>query len=198
MRAITLEWLGAIVLVAACTRAALAQQDSPPPSPPREESVAEAARKAKAAKAKGKPRKVYTEDDLPGLKANTVSTVGGEPAAAPSEAEATADLPKLSLEVASEVPVAVRDEAYWRERAGKLRNEIADLDRQIETVKDEIRKGGGTGFDAQSGLGQNVIYYTDRNSRLQGLETRRAELQKQMDALLDEARKAGVPPGWLR
>jgi hypothetical protein len=179
-----------------CAGAALAQE-SPPPSPPKQDSVAEAARKAKAAKAKGKAQKVYTEDDLSGLKRGRVSTVGEE-LVAPSDTETAADLPKDSLEAAPGIPPAGRDEAYWRERAGKLRSEIADVDRQIETVKEEIRKGGGAGFDPQSGLGQNVIYYTDRNSRLQRLEQRRAELQKQMDALLDEARKASVPPGWLR
>jgi hypothetical protein len=184
-------------VVVVCAGAALAQE-SPPPSPPKQDSVAEAARKAKAAKAKSKARKIYTEDDLPGLRRNTVSTVGEESATALAEAEGTGPLPLLPLATAPQTAPAERDETYWRERAGKLRDEIADVDRQIEATKEEIRRGGGAGFDPQSGLGQNVIYYTDRNSRLQRLEQRRAELQKQMDALLDEARKASVPPGWLR
>jgi len=210
MRAKTLRWLGTVVFVAVGTSWALAQQ-SPPPSPPpaKEDSVAEAARKARAARAKSKTRKVYTEDDLPGLKKGTVSVVGEEPPAAAAGAEESvapaegglAPLlggPGAPASPASPGSPTVPDEAYWRERAGKLRSEVADVDRQIETLREEIRKGGGAGFDPQSGLGQNVIYYTDRNSRLQRLQQRRDELQKQMDSLLDEARKAGVPPGWLR
>lgn len=198
MRRAISGWMVAALLVAAGAATAVARQESQQPPPSSEDSVAEAARKAKAGRAKSKPRKVYTEDDLSGLKKGTISVVGEESAPAAAQAEDATALPLLSLE-ASPGPVSgERDEAYWRERAGKLRGEVADLDQQIEIVKDEIRKGGGAGFDPQSGLGQSVIYYTDRNTRLQRLEARRAELQKQMDALLDEARKAGVPPGWLR
>jgi hypothetical protein len=199
MRTRTLGWLGTIALSAASAAAAFAQQESPPsPAPANEDSVVEAARKARAAKAKGKPRKVFTEDDLPGLRRNIISTVGEASPEPLPDAEAQAGSPNMNLETTAEIPPGERDEAYWRQRAGKLQGEIADVDRQIEALREEIRKAGGAGFDPQSGLGVNVMYYTDRNNRLQQLQRRRDGLQKQMDALMDEARRAGVPPGWLR
>ncbi len=195
-----IHWLRAAVLIAACAGTSLAaQQAQPPPAAPslaKDDSPAEAARRAKAERAKAKPRKVYTEDDLPALQKHTVSVVGQESTTASPEPKDSEAPPGRFSKLESAVPA--RDEAYWRGRSGKLRSEIADLDQQIEMLKKEIKESGGAGFDPQSGLGQNVIYYTDRNVRLQRLEKRRAELQKGMDALLDEARKAGVPPGWLR
>ena len=72
------------------------------------------------------------------------------------------------------------------------------MDEEIQKTQDEIKKGGGAGFDAQSGLNQNVIFFEDRNTKLKKLEEKKAQLQKQMEALEDEARKEGVPSGWLR
>ena len=93
---------------------------------------------------------------------------------------------------------AARDEAYWRGRAQKLRDEMRLLDAEIKPLKEQIEKTGGAGYDPQSGLNDNLIYIVDLNAKLQRLEKRREELQNQMGALLEEARKAGVPPGWLR
>ena len=198
MRSRISRWLALALLAVICAGPAVAQQESQQPPPPQDNSLGEAARKAKAEKAKSKPKKVYTEDDLPGLKQSTVSVVGEEPAPAPSPAEETTTLPPLSLDASPLAASGERDETYWRERSGKLRSEMADLDQQIATLKEEIEQGGGAGFDAQTGLNYNVMYFTDRNARLKRLEERKAALQKQIDALRDEARKAGVPPGWLR
>ena len=38
----------------------------------------------------------------------------------------------------------------------------------------------------------------DRNAELQHLQDRKQNLEKQMDDLTDEGRKAGADPGWFR
>src|SRR5260370_3386190 len=58
------------------------QTQSQPPQ--EEESAAEAAKKAE--KEKAKPKKAYTEEDSPGLRANGVSVVGNDKPAAPGSA----------------------------------------------------------------------------------------------------------------
>jgi len=75
---------------------------------------------------------------------------------------------------------------------------MAATDQQIEKVKEEIKKYGNGGFDPQTGLGKNVIYVDDRQSQLTRLEKQRADLDKQMDQLQEEGRKAGAQPSWFR
>ena len=172
--------------------AALGQSQSqapppPPPSPQKQESAADAARKAKAEKAKS-PRKVYTEEDLSGLKPGSVSVVGQEtPAADSSPQDRDADATKSG-----------KTEEYWRGRARKLRDQMAATDQEIAKLKDEIKKTGGGGFDASTGLKQNVIYIHDSNARLQKLEQQKEKLEKQMDLLQEEGRRAGALPEWFR
>lgn len=190
-------WLGTALLVAACVGTAAAWQESeqaPPPPPPKEDSLVEAARKAKAKKLKLKPGKVYSEDDLSDLQKGTISIVGEKSSAASPEAEDSS--PPSDISPPPE-PGAL-DEAYWRGRAQKLRDQLALLDAEIKPLKEQVEKTGGAGYDPQSGLNDNVIYIVDLNAKLQRLEKRRQELLAQMDALLEEARKAGVSPGWLR
>jgi hypothetical protein len=157
------------------------------------DSVAEAARKMKADKTKPAPKKVITDDDLSSIKGNGVSVVGDE-GAGPEDEKSQAD----KSGGAAQGKPGVKDEAYWRARAKPIRDQLAAVDEEIQKTQDEIKKGGGAGFDAQSGLNQNVIFFEDRNTKLKKLEEKKAQLQKQMEALEDEARKEGVPSGWLR
>jgi predicted lipid-binding transport protein (Tim44 family) len=153
----------------------------------KQDSVADAAKKAQ--KDKPKAKKVFTEDDLSG-KSGGVSVVGDANAAAKSNtpgAKPTADASK-----------SVRDEEYWRGRASQIREQMAATDEAINNLKEEIKKNGATGFDAQTGLKDNVIYVDDRNARLKQLEQRRQDLDKQMDLLEEEGRKAGAQPSWFR
>jgi len=90
------------------------------------------------------------------------------------------------------------DQAYWHNRAENLRNQIADVDRQIAQItagtKDSTPPDGSRNPITSS----NPIYLNGQGARLRNLRARKAALEKQMDDLLEEARKANVPPGWLR
>jgi chromosome segregation ATPase len=171
---------------------------STPPSPQpaqQQDTVGEAARKAKAKKAQAQPKKVYTEEDLSGMR-GTVSVVGqagsGATASTPPR-ESSAD--QKSDESSK---TANKQEAYWRGRAREIRDRMDALDRTIDKLREDIKKSGGSGFDASSGLKQNVIYVTDRNAQLKELEQKKEALQKQMDQLEEEGRKAGALPSWFR
>lgn len=204
-------WLGTAVFAsAAWAGTAVAQQQSPPqqapptpppaqtqsqPTPPaKPDSLAEAARKAKAAKAKSKdkPGKSYTEDDLAGLKGTGISVVGQETSAEAKEKEADAQ-PE-----AAEAADPGKGEAYWRGKARKILDQIAAVDREIAKVKEDIKKSGSITWDTTSGLKDAVIYYEDRNAKVKALEKRKEDLQKQMEQLMEEGRRAGADPGWFR
>jgi len=193
--------LGSTILATAIfALAALAQPQSQSQNPPQEQpqtqpaadSVADAARKAKADKPKTAPKKVYTEDDMHSLKSGGLSVVGEK------DSDAAADSGKSETSPAGAGAKTEKDEAYWRGRAQKIRDQMAAVDQEIAKVQDEIKKGGAAGFDAQTGRNQNVVFFEDRNAKLKNLEKKKDELQKQMDALEEEARQADVPVGWLR
>ena len=45
---------------------------------------------------------------------------------------------------------------------------------------------------------QSVIIIHDRNAEVKDLEDRKQGLEKQLDELADEGRKAGADSGWFR
>jgi hypothetical protein len=165
-------------------------QSQPQSQPQQKDNSAPDAAK-KPQKDKPKPKRVYTEEDLSGLRGNGVSVVGDANAPARSNAPA-------SQSSGGDATKSVRDEEYWRGRASQIKEQMAATDEAIKNLQAEIKKNGATGFDAQSGLKQNVIYVDDRNARLKQLEQRRQDLDKQMDLLQEEGRKAGADSAWFR
>ena len=172
---------------------AVAQSQAPPEQKP--ESLADAARKAKAKKAKSEPGKVYTDEDVSGRGQGGISVVGQEGAAA-SGAQEERDSDAKSARGAA--GTAKNEEAMWRAKAQKIKDQMKAVDDQIAQLKEDIKKNGASGFDASSGLQKNVIYVNDKNARLQRLEQKRADLDKQMDQLGEEGRKAGMPASLFR
>ena len=158
------------------------------PPPQKEDSLAEAARKAKAKKTPAAKAKLYTEDDLSGLKGPGVSVVGEAPKKGARRARPTD--PDGDYEPNSE--------QYWRGRARQILDAIAQTDAQIAQKKDEIKKFGSAGFDVTTGMKDNIAYIHDRNAQLKELEKRKVDLQKQLDELQDEGRQAGAPASWFR
>ena len=167
------------------------QTQSQPPQ--KEESAEDAVRKAE--KGKAKPKKVYTEEDLAGLHGNGVSVVGEDRPAGDVRAGTSKPNGKKKTGV---VPMSGQDEEYWRGKARGLLDRIAATERQMEQKKDEIKKLGSGGFDIATGMKDNVAYINDRNGQMQELEKHRAELQRQLEELQDQGRKAGAPPSWFR
>lgn len=164
----------------------------------KEDSAADTAKKSQ--KEKPKPKKVYTEDDLSGLKGNGVSVVGeNNSSSANSNATNQASSKSAGGKPGDDVvPMSGQDEDYWRGKARALLDEIATLDHEIAKTKEEIKRYGTDGFDATSGLQKNIIYIDNRNAKLQQMEKRKADLEKKLDQLQEEGRKAGAPPAWFR
>jgi uncharacterized protein HemX len=152
---------------------------------PQTDSLADAARKAREKKGKQDGPKVLTEDDMSKLSGHGVSVVGD----ADSGSSAAANSGSTPRD---------QQEAYWRSRAQALLSQMAAVDQRIDKVKEDIRKYGTGGFDPATGLTQNVIYFQDRQAELDRLEKQRRDLDKQMDELQEEGRKAGASPSLFR
>jgi chromosome segregation ATPase len=149
----------------------------------------------KSEKEKAKPKKVYTEEDLSGMRGNGVSIVGDEKPAGGGAAGAkkAAGKPRTGV-----VPMSGRDEAYWRGKARVLLDQIAATELQIAKLKDDIKKYGTGGFDVTTGMKNNVAYIEDWNGQVKDLERKKADLEKKVDQLQEEGRKAGAEPAWFR
>jgi hypothetical protein len=154
------------------------------------QSLGDAARAANAQKDKPKAKHVFNDDNLSSVR-GTISVVGDGSSGGSSDGE-------NSSAGQGNASSASKDEAYWRKRAQAIKDQIADVDRQIDAKKAEIAKAGPASFDPQAGLSQGVILIHDRNAELKELEDQKQRLQAQLDSLADEGRKDGADSGWFR
>ena len=159
------------------------------PAQEKTDSVAEAARKAKAKKAAAPQSKVVTEDDLAGMNKSGVSVVGEE-----NNKKAT----PLTAKSNDDKKYDPNSEEYWRSKSQPILDQMKAIDQKIAQLREDIKKMGPGGFDVTTGFKDNVAYIEDRNGQIQTLEKRKATLQKQLDDLEEEGRKAGAQPAWFR
>ena len=95
---------------------------------------------------------------------------------------------------------AVRDQAYW---SGRLKELTSQLDRD-QTYADalESRIGALTrDFTARDDPAQRGVLARDRQKNLDELDRLKKAVQSDKKAIADfqeDARRAAVPPGWLR
>ena len=128
-----------------------------------------------------KPKKVWTNEDLPEA-GGTISVVGDAK---------NAGKPKGQAGPAAD-PTYV---ANLRKQLEKLQTQLIDADKQIAKLKE---------FNAGEPVGTNERqFHKGYNSepidrQIQTLETKKAETQAKINALLDDARKKGIEPGQLR
>jgi hypothetical protein len=147
------------------------------------------------------PSKVYTNEDLRG-------DTGAPPPAPASEASspnapqpptpAAGTPPKDADKAATEDPK--KNEAYWKDRLAKARG---DLDR-AKTFADALQSRINaltTDFAARSDPAQRAQIGNDRQKALAELDRVKKEIEANTKAIADiqeEARKAGIPVGWVR
>lgn len=153
---------------------------------------AEQARRATLA---GKSR-VYTNADLStGPRLTTAAAATPAPDSAP---EAAVSAP--AEEPDAEAGPAERDESYWRGRIAAAR----DARRRAELVAAALQNradGLWAEFTARDDPQARAGLERDRQAALAELEQTRADLEKltrEISDIREEARRAGVPPGWLR
>lgn len=182
------QLLAATAVIAACA------------SWPSAQSLGELARqeeaRRKAVKSSGK---VYTNDALrsgprpalpPAPSATTAapSGSGAKPAEAPEEkAKAPASDPK-------------KEEAAWRQRMQSARDSLQRAQMFAEALQSRIN-ALTTDFTNRDDPAQRAVIATDRQKALAELDRVKKEIvdtNKSITAIQEEARRAGVPPGWLR
>jgi hypothetical protein len=161
--------------------------------------VSRATEEARKAAASRPPAKVYTNKDLPPADPKAPATPDAKPSTpAPAPAAEVADAP--STQPAGTLAPGAKDEASWRERMRPLRERLDELRaRAVETKRraDEMTRSADRCFQ----IGVVCADYTESLRLLDEHKSLLAQVtnaEKDVFALQEEARRAGVPPGWLR
>jgi hypothetical protein len=145
-----------------------------------------------------KAGKVYTNDTL---KPDITASAPVAPANASADAPASSQVPSVNLPGGEAAPAGdAKDENHWRQRISGARSALersrifADaLQSRINALTTDIVNRADPAQRAQLEL--------ERQRALAELDRVKKEIAEQTKAITDieeEARKAGVPPGWLR
>ena len=164
------------------------------------QSLGEVARQEAARRKDVKaPVKVFTNDNIrvvpPAAPPVAQAEPGGPPAppAAAASAEAAAEKPP-------EAPDPTKDPEFWRKR---MRDALQARDRNaflLEAVQSRIN-ALTTDFYARDDPYQRAQIEVERNKTLaefERMKKQQVELEKAIEDIEEEARRANVPPGWLR
>lgn len=179
-----------VVLVLTC--ASLASAQSTATRPLADLAKAEEARR----KDVSKPAKVLTNNDLkPDISRGVAAPSTVTPATATS-ANATPGGPAAAAKPASDA----KDQAYW---AGRMKD-ARDKQQRLRLFADSLQtriNSLTTDFINRDDPAQKAKLEADRKAALAELDRVKKEMDDQTKAIAaieDEARRAGVPAGWLR
>jgi len=178
--------------------------------PVRAQSLAEVARKEEERrKAIAAPSKVITNADLrPAPRpASSVEPKaddkagdkGGDKDAASKDA--LAKDAAAAKEPAKDTPKApVKDQAYWTDRVKNVREQLSRDEMYAEALQSRINALTTDWINRDDPAQKRVLEQTRLTAiaELDRLKQRIPEDKKAIDDLQEEARRAGVPPGWLR
>ena len=118
----------------------------------------------------------------------------------PSSPSAPAAPPKPDSVREQEAEERAREKEYWTERAREQLNHIRELKNEIDQL--EAQKRGWHNLQtAMVKAGEDPIVTGDLffiERRLQAQQPKLDAALKQWAEFKEEARRAGVPPGWLR
>jgi hypothetical protein len=165
------------------------------------QSLGQAARKERERREKtregaGSPR-TLTEEDL----ATTKGTLANDPKAQPATTAAprttgTTSGSGLAYPPIPAGPSAETQEEYWRRRVAQAQARIEQARRRNDALQLMIRFGQTGSYDAN---GRRVIYSIHQMKAM--ADAAAAELaaaQAGLEGVLEDGRRAGAQPGWLR
>lgn len=184
-------WPAAWLLIVALPAAAAAQKPA----------LGEVAKKEEERrKAIKSSQKVLTNKDLPPVPARPA------PAAAPQAGAPEAGAPEQKPAEPGKEPGAEaaaeeqKNEAWWRERMTRAREGLRRSESFLEALQTRVNVLSAD-FVSRDDPAQRAKIGEDRQKALAEMERVSAEIlmfKKQIEDIEEEARKAGVPPGWLR
>lgn len=151
----------------------------------------------KAVKVSGK---VYTNSDLK-------ADITASPVPSPTNASAAAPVPSSQVPsvnlpggTVTDSDADPKDEAYWRSRMSEARSSLERLRIFSDALQSRLN-ALATDIVNRDDPAQRSQLELERQRALAEMERVKLEMADQMQAIAEieeDARKAGVPPGWLR
>jgi hypothetical protein len=159
------------------------------------QSLADIARAEEARrKSVTKPSKVYTNVDLR-------ADITAPPSTNASPAAPSSQVPSVNLPAGKAEPLPPeKDQAYWSARINAARQAL-DRSRIFADALQSRINALTTDFTNRDDPAQRAQIELERQRAMAELDRVNKEIAEQTKAIADiedEARKAGVPPGWLR
>ena len=141
-------------------------------------------------KVKTKPKKVWTNDEI--------TTAGGDGAISVVGKAGGGDANPSSNNLQKTAPGAsLRDKqaAAYRDRLHQLNNQLETIDKKIS----QLRNFKADNSSPSGGIDMHHGYYmTPVEDQVKEMEEKKKQVQAQIDAVEDQARKNGFEPGQLR
>ncbi len=141
--------------------------------------------------------RVYTDADLV-YSGRLTMRVDDQARDAGAESGAAATEP--ATPAASPEAAGAGDEERWRNRMAEARQALEQAERRAAELQTRVNRLWAD-FTARDDPAQRAALEQDRAAALDELEATEAEADELARAIIDlrdEARRAGVPPGWLR
>jgi hypothetical protein len=145
------------------------------------------------------PGKVYTNDDLRRYPVTTPDTPAPPPNATPAGDEPPAAAAKPA-EVKDGKPSIDQGEDHWRRRMGEARSARSRSDTYMEALQSRLQQLT-TDFYAQQDPALRSALWAQRTRVFDDMEKLKKDIADQDAAIAkieEDARKANVPPGWIR
>jgi hypothetical protein len=145
------------------------------------------------------PAKVYTNGDL--LRPDEPAPAAPAPAPAqPAAAAKPADAAKADAPKPASPEDPKKDEKYWKDRITAARDTATHDKVLLDALQSRVNALSAD-FVNTSDPAQRAVVEENRKTALNEMDRLTKDLAKQTKAVTDiqeEARKASVPPGWLR
>jgi hypothetical protein len=164
--------------------------------PAQQESLAEAARRAREQK-KDTPTqaKVFTNDNIP--KEGGISAVGTDPTPPPdnsNDAAAATDTSQLGATQGT-------GEKQWRDRFARLRHKLEQDQSDLDIMERELGVLDVQNYSDPVKAMQQGLTRSDINEKTAKIEAKKKQIESDKQAISDaedDLRKAGGDPGWAR
>jgi len=162
-----------------------------------QESVADAARKARADKKAAPQAKMTIDNDNLGTLTGTVSVVGESPAPPDDQAKKSDEKTAKAPGAAEKTPV--KDESYWRDKFAAANKKLADDQHELDIMQREFNlKQQQFYTDPMASLKQEYSRQDINDSKTK-IDEKTAMIEQDkadISNLEDQLRQAGGDPGW--
>lgn len=161
--------------------------------------LVKAAKREKARRNKVKAQKTFTNKDIEDFKAknkDTEAVVEGE-----NQGEEAVDEAPAEETPEPQAEDKTNDEEYWKGRYNETAEDLRAAEEKLQKLQEEMNGLRIAFYAEQDGVAGRPKINSEIERQFEEIEAAKKKVEDSKQALEnleEEARKAGVPPGWVR